>query len=110
MRSAFAQRRGDVPKCERADAALGLRGFAGVVDDERVYQRQGADERFRPTILREGDGLAGEPLKRAVRADVNEGVCVLLQPEVEGNVGVAGRAREVVILVFAGLGRAAFGL
>ena len=103
--------RRDVAEGDRADAAFGLRGLAGVVDDEGVDDRGGADERFRPAGVGERDRLAGEPFERAVRAHVDQRVDVLgAQPEVERNVGVARGARCVVIVGVAGGGGAAFGL
>ena len=97
------QRRGEVVDDHRADAALGLRAFAGVVDDEgvKLRQRPGAD--LRETLARERDRLAGQPFQIAVLADMDHRLRaeVLRQPDVKGEVGVRRRQGGIVI---AGLG------
>ena len=46
MRSGGDQRRRQVADRRRADAALGLRRFAGIVDDERIDDRRRAKQDF----------------------------------------------------------------
>ena len=88
-----------------------MRRFAGVVDDERVDDGHRAGERFGPAGVGQRDRLAGEPFERAVRADMDECIgAALAEPEVEGDIGVTGAAREVMILLGALLGATAFGL
>ena len=55
-----------------ADPSFGLRRFARIIDDEWIDDRQRADQRFRPAVLGERNGLAGQPLERAVGADVDQ--------------------------------------
>ena len=93
-----------------ARPALGLRRLAGVVDDEGIDQRPVADQGFRPARPGERYCLARQPFERAVGADVYQGIRLSLEPEVEGDISVAGRAEEVVVILFPQLRRAAFGL
>ena len=78
---------------------LGLRALTGIVDEERVDQRQVAQGRIRARDGIEGQGFAGQPLEIAVLADVDDGVRpeLLLQPAVGGQVVVAGRQVRVVV-------------
>ncbi len=80
-------------------AALGLRALAGVVDQERVDERDVADRRVRAAGGGHPRGLAGQPLQVAVLADVHDGVRAELLPEpvVGRQVMVAGRQVGVVI-------------
>ena len=97
---ALRQWRRQVAEGDGADAALGLRRLAGVVDDEGVDDWQGADQRLGPAGVGQGDRLAGQPFQRAVRAHVDQGVEALrAEPEVEGDIGVARGAGEVVVVV-----------
>ena len=97
-------------ECGRPDPSLGLRGLAGIVDNERVDHRQVGDERLGPADIRQRDALARQPFKRAMRADMDQCVGLVPQPEIEGDIGVAGDTGEVVVVRIARLGRAAFGL
>ncbi len=96
---------------DRADTALGLCRFAGVVDDEGIDHRHVANQRFRPAGSRQRDGLAGQPFQRSVSPHMDDGINALApQPEIKCNVGVARRAREIVILGIAIADIAAFRL
>ena len=91
--------RGQVVDDDRLRAALGLRAFAGVVDDERIDVRQGSERRLRETRRGEGEGLAGEPFEVPVLAHVDDGVDPRVRPEpgVEREVAVAGDEVGVVV-------------
>ncbi len=86
-------RRCQVVDDHRVRAALGLRAFARVVEDERVEQRQIAQQRIGEAGFRYADALARQPLQRAVLADVDDGVRppFVAQPAVERVVVVRGR-------------------
>ena len=80
-------------------APLGLRALAGVVDQERVDERDIADRGVRTAAGRHAGGLPGQPLQVAVLADVHHGVRgeLIPQPAVGGEVVVArGQVRVVV--------------
>ncbi len=104
------QGRRDMAKRHRPDASFGLCCFAGVVDDERVDDRQIANQRFGPTRIAKGHRLAGQPFERAMRTDMDQGIGLLLQPEVKGDIGMARHAFEIVIVVVARAGLPALGL
>ena len=94
------QRRRQVVDDDGVGPALGLRALARVVDDERVEQRHVGDRDVREAGARQGQRLAGQPLQRAVLAEVDDGVGAPAavgrrhrQPAVERQV-VVGR-REV---------------
>ena len=72
IQAGVGQRRWQMTECNRGDAALGLRGFAGIGDNERIDHRQRAGDDFREAVRTEGNGLAGQPLQRAVRADMDD--------------------------------------
>ena len=103
MRAGSDQRRRQMADGHCADAALRLRRLAGIVDDERIDDRRRADEDFRRAGLRQGDRLARQPFQRAVRAELDQRVDALLarEPEMEGDIGVARRERQVVIVALA---------
>ena len=67
-------RRHQVIDDHRMAAALGLTAFARVVDDERIDERQVAEQRVGKALVRQPDALAGQPLERAVLADVHDRV------------------------------------
>ena len=94
------------------DPAFGLRGLAGIVDDEGIDHGQRAERRLDGAILRERDRLARQPFERAVRAQMNQRVDALdlAQPDVERDIRMARRQREVVILALARIEAAAIGL
>ena len=106
------QRRRQMADGRRADAALGLRRLAGIVDDERIDDRRRAKQDLRGAALAERDGLARQPFQRAVRAELNERVDLLLarKPEIERGVGMARRQVEIVIVALAGRRVSAVGL
>ncbi len=80
--------------------ALGLGALARVVDQERVDQRQVAECGVGAARRGHADGLAGQPLQVAVLAEVHDGVrrrTRASQPEVGGQVVVAGRQVGIVV-------------
>src|SRR6185437_13922725 len=112
VRSGGGQRRRHVSDRHRADAALGLRRLARVVDDERIHDRGRADEHFRGAALAERNRLARQPFQRAMRAELNDCVDFFAagEPEVEGDVAVPRRQVEIVIVALARRRVAAVGL
>ena len=112
MRSGGDQRRRQVADRRRADAALGLRRLARIVDDERIDDRRRPEQDFGRASLAERDRLARQPFERAVRAELNDRVDVLVarEPEMERDIGVARRQVEIVIVALARRNIAAVGL
>ena len=94
------------------DAALGLRGLAGIVDDEGIDDRHGAKKRAGGAGFRKRRGLARQPFERAVRAEMDQRIDarLLAEPEIEGDVGVPRRQVRIVIGGFAVCHVAALGL
>ena len=85
-------------------AALGLRPLAGVVDQERVDQRQVAQHGVGGACRGERGVLPGQPLQRAVLAEVDQrvraetaGLLRRLQPAVRREVVVARGEVGVVV-------------
>ncbi|CAM3446252.1 hypothetical protein PANO111632_19235 [Paracoccus nototheniae] len=104
-------RRRHMTKRDRPDAAFGLRGLARIVDDEGIDHRQCPGQGAWPAGIRQRHRLARQPFQRAMRAHMDQRMGVLFgQPQIEGDIGVAGHAGQVVIAVLAALGVAAFGL
>ena len=103
MRSSGDQGRRQVADRRRADAALGLRSFAGIVDDERIDDRRRADEDFGRAGFAQRDRLAGQPFHRAVGAELDDRVDFLVtrEPEMERDIAVARRQVEVVVVALA---------
>ena len=89
------------------NAALGLCRLAGIGDDEGIDDRQGASDDLGKTGVGERHRLARQPLQRAVRADMDDGVHAerFLQPEPEGDERVA-RGERWVVVVGPAIGRA----
>ena len=79
--------------------ALGLGALAGIVDDERVDQRQVAEHRVGRARGGQAQSLAGQPFQRAVLAQMHDGVGTELvrQPPVGREVMVARRQGRVVV-------------
>ncbi len=79
--------------------ALGLGALAGVVDDERVDQRQIAEHGIRRARRRQAQSLTGQPFQRAVLAQMHDGMGAELvrQPPVRGEVMVARCEGRVVV-------------
>ena len=67
-------RRHEVVDDHGVHAALGLHALAGVVDDERVDERHVAERGVGRALGRERERLAGQPLERAVLAEVDDRV------------------------------------
>ena len=55
-------------------AALRLRGFAGIGDDEGIEYRERAEHRFGETRRRQRDRVAGQPFQRAVGTEMQHGI------------------------------------
>ena len=92
-------RRHQVVDDHRVPAPLGLGPLPRVVDDERVHQRQVTEHRVRRALRAQAEPLAGQPLQRAVLAQVDDGVGAEVpgQPAVRGQVVV--RRRQVGVVV-----------
>ena len=80
-------------------APLGLHALAGVVDHERVDERDVAQRRVGRAPGREREHLARQPLERPVLAQVDErvGAPHAVQPPVAREVVVGGRKLGVVV-------------
>ncbi len=63
-----------MPDGDGADAPLGLRRFAGIVDDKGIDHRQLARQRLGPAFVRQRHGFSRQPFQRAMRAHVDHGV------------------------------------
>ena len=100
MRAGLGERRRHMADRHRADAPLGLRRLAGVVDDEGVDHRNGAEHHLGSAGGVQRHGLARQPLQRAVRAEMHQRVDAFdrPKPEIEGDVAVARRSGGVVIV------------
>ena len=85
---------------------LGLHRLAGVVDDEGVDHGHGSEHPLWPAVCRESDGLSGQPLQRAVRAEMDQRVnlLILAQPAIGLDVGGRRFCADIVVA------RAAIGL
>ena len=92
-------RRDEVVDDHRARAALGLHALAGVVDDEGVEERHAGKCGVGRALGAQPEPLAGQPLERAVLAEVDDrvGAEARAQPVVGGQVVVRGRERRVVV-------------
>ena len=106
------QRRRQMADRRRADAPLGLRRLAGIVDDERVDDGRRAEHDFGRAALAERDRLPRQPLERAVRAELNDRVDFLFarEPEMKRDIGMARRELEIVVIALARRRVAAVGL
>jgi hypothetical protein len=74
----------------RVPAPLGLGALARVVDDERVDERQVAEDRVGGAGGGQAEALSGQPFEGAVLAEVDDGVGAegLIEPAVGGQVVV----------------------
>ena len=92
-------RRHQVVDDRRVGAPLGLHALAGVVDHERVDERDVAQRRVGRAPGREREHLARQPLERPVLAQVDErvGAPHAVQPPVAREVVVGGRKLGVVV-------------
>ncbi len=91
-------RRHQVVDDHRRCPPLGLRPFAGIVDDERVDQRQRPEAQLRPAFGRERQRLAGQPFEAAVLAEMDDRVGGehVVEPGVERDVVV--RRHEFAVM------------
>ena len=92
-------RRDQVIDEHRVRPPLGLGALAGVVDQERIDQRQVAERGIGSAGRRHAERLARQPLQVAVLAQVHDGVRAEpgIQPAVGGQVVVAGWQVRVVV-------------
>ena len=92
-------RRDEVVDERGVRAPLRLGALAGVVDEERVDQRQVAERGVGAARRGHAQRLAGQPLQVAVLAEVHDGVGAepVVQPVVGGQVVVARRQVRVVV-------------
>ena len=92
-------RRHQVVDDHRVHAPLGLDALARVVDDEGVDERHVAERGVGRATGRERERLAGQPLERAVLAEVHDRVRTpdALDPPVAGQVVVRRRQLGVVV-------------
>ena len=67
------QRRGQMVDDDRVGSPLGLRAFAGIVDDEGIEHRHLAQREVGIARVRQRERLAGEPFQRAVLAEMDDG-------------------------------------
>ena len=67
-------RRHQVIDDDRVGAPLGLAALARIVDDERIHERQIAEERVGKAVGGQPDALARQPLERPMLADVDDRV------------------------------------
>ena len=86
----MAQGRGHMAQRDGSDAAFGLCGFAGVIDDERIDDGQRANQCLGPACVGQGHRFAGKPFQRAMGTDMDQRIGSGLQPEVKGDIGMAG--------------------
>ncbi len=87
------QRRHEMIHDDGVRAALGLCTFAGIIHHERIDERQIGEEHVRRAIGGHRKALAGQPLERAVRAEVNDriGSPLIGNPPIERCVVMARR-------------------
>ena len=112
MAAGKRQRRRHVADGERANAPFGLRRLARIVDDEGVDDRQRAKHRLGRAVVGERRGLAREPFERAMGAAMDHRIdlFILAEPDIESDVGMAGRQARIMIVRLAMCGHAAIGL
>ena len=92
-------RRHEVVDQRGVDPAFGLGALAGVVDEERVDEREVPDRGIGRAGGGQARGFAGQPLQVAVLADVHDRMCteLLADPMVGREVVVRGRQIRVVV-------------
>ena len=81
---------------DRRYPPLGLRAFAGVVDDEGIDRRQGAERRLGEARTRQRQPFARQPFEIAVLAHENRGMPAA-QPRVKREIAVRRHEGGVVI-------------
>ncbi len=108
---AGGKRRRQMADRHAGDAALGLRRFARIADDEGIDHRQRPGDDFRKTFRGERDRFAGQPFQCAVRAHMDERIDpgFVLQPQAEGDQSMARRQRWIVVIGAALRGAATIG-
>ena len=93
------ERRGQVIDNHRRGAALGLRAFARVVDDERIDVRHRAERRFGEAPGGQAERLARQPFQVAVLAHVDDGIGAELFPHPRIEREIAVRRHQVGIVI-----------
>ena len=83
----------------RLSAPLGLRTFAGVVDDKRIHIGHRPKDRVRPTVLGQPDALARQPFQIAVLTDMHHCVSAVgvAQPEIKRQISMRRHQIRIVI-------------
>ena len=92
-------RRRQVVDDDGMGAALGLRAFAGIVDNERIKQGQVGQQRIGKTLLGQAHAFARQPFQRAVFAYMDDGVGlpVIFQPAIQRVIMM--RRRQIGLVV-----------
>ena len=83
----------------RLRAALGLRTFAGVVDDKRINVGHRPKDCVRPTVLRQPDALARQPFEIAVLTHMHHCMSAVgvTQPEIKRQISMRRHQIRIVI-------------
>ena len=99
-RPAGNERRRQMADGQAGDAALGLRRFARIADDEGIDHRQRAGDDFGKAFRGQRHRFARQPFQRAMRAHVHERIDLrhVLQPQPEGDQRMARRQHRIVII------------
>ncbi len=93
------QRRRHVIDDHRLGAALGLRAFAGIVDDEGIEMRHRPEDRLRITISRQRQGFPRQPFEIAVLAHMDDRVRAELPAQIGIEGEIAMRRDEVGVVI-----------
>ena len=100
VQAGAGQRRGQVVDDHGGRAPLGLRPLPGVIDDEGVELRHGAEHRVGEAAAGQRQRLARQPFEVAVLADVDDGVGLRPHGGVEGEIPVWRHQIGVVVGAF----------
>src|SRR5262249_30069359 len=81
------------------DTPLRLGSLAGGVDDERIDNGRWTKQRFWRACPRQGCGFAGQPFKRAMRAEMDQDIdgSLFAQPEIKSDISVTRRQVGIVV-------------
>ena len=92
--------RWNMPQCQSRNTAFGLCGLARIIDDERINDGDIPRQCIGPTRIGQRHGFTGQPFQRPMRPDMHHGICVhRLKPQIKRDIAMAGRARQIVIIV-----------
>ena len=88
-----------MPDCDRAEPPFCLHSLAWIIDDERINDRDRAENRLGAAGWRERKRLSGKPFERAMCSEVDHGVDALALPEpgIERDIAVQRWAGDVVV-------------